>query len=144
MDLQSNIGDYLDYDDDINQHEVIVVHGKLSKFDKGGYTQFFLNPEHPGDYNINVLCAMSWVGNVGLNSPHIINVFLIEFPTFPLDFVQEIGRAERVISPNPTNYSYNLYICIDKFLYISYRCMNLDKTYNDEQFFRKRWTTCFI
>ena len=38
MDLQSNIGDYLDYDDDINQHEVMVVHGQLSKVENGSYT----------------------------------------------------------------------------------------------------------
>ena len=41
--FQSKIGKYIDADDDINQHEVIVAHGKLSKFVKVRYTQFFLN-----------------------------------------------------------------------------------------------------
>ena len=44
MNLQSKIGNYLDDDDDINQHGVIVVHGKFSKVEKGRYTQLFLDP----------------------------------------------------------------------------------------------------
>ena len=44
LDLQSKIVNYLDSDDDINQHEVIVVHEKFSKAETGRYTQFLLNP----------------------------------------------------------------------------------------------------
>ena len=42
--LQSKIVNYLDSDDDINQHEVIVVHENFSKAETGRYTQFLLNP----------------------------------------------------------------------------------------------------
>ena len=73
--FQYNIGNYIDADDVINQHEVIFMNGKLSKFEKGGYTQFFLNPEHHDGNNINVICATSSVGNVGLDSPHTRNIF---------------------------------------------------------------------
>ena len=142
--MQSKIGNYLNADDNINQHEVIVVHGKFSKVEKGRYTQFFLNPEHTDDYNINVICTTSGVGNVGLDSPHIINVFQMEFPPPPLDFVQEIGRAGRVLPQDSINYSYIIYFCIENFLYIFERCMNPNETYNNDFFSRKRWTTCLI
>ena len=75
MNFQSKIVNYIYSDDDINQREVIVFHGKISKVEKGRYTQFFLNPEHPNDVNINVLCTTSGVVNVGLDSPHIRNIF---------------------------------------------------------------------
>ena len=42
--LQSKIGNYCDADDDINQNEVILVHGIFSKVEKGRYTQLFLDP----------------------------------------------------------------------------------------------------
>ena len=32
LDLKSMIGNYLDADDDINQHDVIVLHGNVPKF----------------------------------------------------------------------------------------------------------------
>ena len=64
LNFQFKKGNYLDANDDINQHEVIVVHEKLSKFEKGRYTKFFLNTEHPDDNNINVLCSMISGGNV--------------------------------------------------------------------------------
>ena len=75
MDFKSKIGNYLNADDDINQHEVIMVHGKLSKIEKGRYNQFLINPVHTNDDNINVLCAKIIVGNVVLNSSYIINIF---------------------------------------------------------------------
>ena len=88
VDFQSKLLSYLDADDDINQHEVIVMYGKFPKAEKSRYTQFFLNPEHPDDDNINMLCATSGVGNVGLDLPHIINVFRMVFLPSPLYFVQ--------------------------------------------------------
>jgi ATP-dependent DNA helicase RecQ len=109
IDLQLQIGNYLDADDHINPHEVIVIHGQISKAEKGTYTRFFLDPEHPDDENINVLCATSGVGNVGLDSPHIRNVFRMDLPPSPLDFVQEIGRAGRVNPSDPDNFSYILF-----------------------------------
>ena len=77
LDFHSKTGNYLDADDDINKHEVIFVHVKFSKFEKGRYTQFFFNTEHTYDNKINVLCSTSGVGNVGLDSPHIKNLFRI-------------------------------------------------------------------
>ena len=44
LDFQSKKGNDLDADNNTNQHEVIVVYGKFSKFEKGSYTQLFLNP----------------------------------------------------------------------------------------------------
>ena len=73
--FQSNIENYLSDDYYINRHEVIVLHGKFSKYEKGEYNQFFLNPGYPDEDNINVLYATSGVGNMGINFPHIINVF---------------------------------------------------------------------
>ena len=67
LDLNFKIGYYLDADDDTNQHELIMVHGKLSKLEKGRYNQFLINPVHTDDDNINVLCAKIIVGNVVLN-----------------------------------------------------------------------------
>ena len=101
--MKSKIGNYIDADYYINQHEVILLHVKLSKVEKGKYTQFFLNLEHHGDHKINVLCSLSGVGNVGLNSTHIRNAFWVEFLPPPLDFVPEIGRARRVLPPYPIN-----------------------------------------
>ena len=142
--MQSNIGGYLDANDDINQHVVIVVHGKLSKIENGRYSQLFLNTEHPYDNIIPVLCATRGVGNVGLDSPHIRNVYQMELPPPPLDFLQEIGRAGRVLPLYLINYSHMLYFCIKIFLYISTRSMNPDDTYNGERFSRKGLTTCLI
>ena len=122
---------------------MIVVHGKISKVEKGRYTQFFLNPEHPNDVNINVLCTTSGVVNVGLDSPHIRNIFWMEFPPPPLDFVQEIGRSGRFHPPYPINHSYILYLCIKKFIYIFDHFMNPGKTYNDEQFFQEEVDNLF-
>jgi superfamily II DNA/RNA helicase len=109
IDLQLQIGNYLDADDHINHHEVIVIHGQLSKVEQGTYTRFFLDPEHPEDANINVLCTTSGDGNVGLDSPHIRNVLRMDLPPSPLDFVQEIGRAGRVNPSDPDNFSYILF-----------------------------------
>ena len=95
---------------------MIVVHGQFSKVEKVRYTQFFLNPEHPDGINIHVLCATSGVGVGGLDSPHIMNMLWIKLPPYPLDFVQDIGLTGRVLPPDPTDYSYILYLCIDKFL----------------------------
>ena len=67
MNLKSRIGNYPVAYDDINQHEVIVLHGKLYQVENVRYTQFFLNTEHPDDVNINVLCATSGVGNMVLD-----------------------------------------------------------------------------
>ena len=128
MDLQSKIGNYLDADDEINKHEVIVVHGNLSKVEKSRYIQFFINPDHPDDVNINVICATSGVVNANLDSPQFINVSRMEFPPPPLDFVQDICRAGRVLPTYTINYSYILYLCIDKFLYIFECCVNPDET----------------
>ena len=89
MYLQSKIVNYLDTDYDIKQHKVIVVHVKLSKDKKCRYTQFFFDPEHPDDVNINILCATSSVGNVGLDSPHTRDVFQREFPPSPMDFFSQ-------------------------------------------------------
>jgi ATP-dependent DNA helicase RecQ len=116
IDLQQQIGNYLDADDHINHHEVIVIHGQLSKVEQGTYTRFFLDPEHPEDANINVLCTTSGDGNVGLDSPHIRNVLRMDLPPSPLDFVQEIGRAGRVIPSDPANFSYILYFSFENFI----------------------------
>ena len=103
MDLQPKIGDYLDADDEINKHEVIVVHGNFSKVEKSRYTQFFINPDHPDDVNINVICATSGVVHANLDSPQFRNVSRMEFPPPPLDFVQEIDSSVRIIPPDPIN-----------------------------------------
>ena len=41
------------------------------------------------DESIQVLCATSGVGNVGIDSPNIRSVFRLEFPPSIMDFVQE-------------------------------------------------------
>ena len=38
-----NIWNYIDADDEINQHEVVLVHEKFSKIEKDRYTQLLLN-----------------------------------------------------------------------------------------------------
>ena len=67
----------------------------------------------------------------------------MEFPPSPLDFVLEIGRADSVLPPDPINYSYIIYFCIENFLYIFECCMNPDETYNDEQFRQEEVDNCF-
>ena len=134
IDLSLQIGNYLDADDHIHHNEVIVIHGQLSKVEKGTYTRFFLDPDHNDDLDINVLCATSGVGNVGLDSPQIRNVLRMDLPSSPLDFVQEIGRAGRVIPPDPDNFSYILYFSLENFIYIFERCMNPEQSYHDESF----------
>ena len=74
------------------------------------------------------------MGNVGLYSPHIQNVFRMELSPSPLYFVQEIGCTGRFLPPDTINYSYILYSCMENFIYIFNCCMNLDNTYNNEQF----------
>jgi superfamily II DNA helicase RecQ len=132
--LSQQIGNYFDADDHIYHNEVIVIHDQLSKVEKGTYTTFFLDPDHNDDFNINVLCATSGVGNVGLDSTQIRSVLRMDLPPSPLDFVQEIGRAGRVISPDPDNFSYILYFSLENFIYIFERCMNPEQSYHDESF----------
>jgi len=118
IDLLQQIGNYFDADDHLNRHEVIVIHGQLSKVEKGTYTRFFLDPDHDDDLDINILCATSGVENVGLDSPQIRNVLRMDLPPSPLDFVQEIGRAGRVIPSDSANFSYILYFSFENFIYI--------------------------
>ena len=58
----------------------------------------------------------------------------MDLPSSPLDFVQEIGRAGRVIPPDPDNFSYILYFSLENFIYIFERCMNPEQSYHDESF----------
>jgi len=134
IEIQEKLGEYFDADDDLYMHEVISIHGNLSKVEKTKYIQFFLDPQHPDDANLKVLCATSGVGNVGIDSPNIRKVFRLEFPPSALDFVQEIGRAGRVLPPNPAIYAYHLFFSIESFIYIYERSMNPDEEIIDNDF----------
>ena len=127
IELSQQIGNYFDADDHIYRNEVIVIHDQLSKVEKGTYTTFFLDPDHNDDFNINVLCATSGVGNVGLDSPQIRNVLRMDLP--PRDW-----SSGRVISPDPDNFSYILYFSLENFISIFERCMNPEQSYHDESF----------
>ena len=112
IDIKERLGNVFDADDNLHQFEVLSIHGHLPKLEKSRYMQMFLNPTHPDDKNVKVLCATSGVGNVGIDSPDIREVFRLEFPPSLLDIVQESGRAGRLAIPDPANFKYTLYFSL--------------------------------
>ena len=111
-----------------------MVHGQLSKLEKSRHPQIFLNPTHPDDNNIGVLVATSSVGNVGIDSPGMRNVFRRKLPPYPLDFVQDSSRAVRVYPLVPGTYLNILYIFIKNILYIFERSCDPDEDSIDNLF----------
>ena len=133
-DVQTGMCEFFDKDDDLFLHDIMCIHGQLSKEEKASYIQLFLNPEHEEDQNIKVLCATSGVGNVGIDSPDIRAVFRLEFPPSLMDLSQEKGRAGRRLVPDPENFSYNLFFSIESLVYIFQRTMDPKQDYIDTKF----------
>ena len=125
-----------DPDNIIHSTEVLTVHGQLSKVEKPLYTQIFLKPSHPDGGNVSVPVTTGGVGNVGIDSPDIRNVFRIQFPPLVLDFLQDIGQAGRVHPPVPETYSCVIYysnegnFIIEHFVYVDVgSCTNYHHVY---------------
>ena len=134
IDVQEKLGDLFDRDDNLHKFEVLAIHGQLTKEEKSSYIQMFLDPQHPDDANIKVMCATSGVGNVGIDSPNIRSVFRLEMPPSLIDFVQESGRAGRVQTPDPLNFSYHVHFSIENFLYLYERAMDPEAIRIDNEF----------
>ena len=143
LEIQERIGDSFDVEDALHQFDVLSIHGQLTKDQKACYIQTFLDPDHPDDKNIRVLCATSGVGNVGIDSKEIRSVFRLEFPPSILDFVQEMGRAGRVQVADPGNYSYTVYYSIDSFLYLYERALDPDNPMNDDAYRKEEVESLF-
>ena len=136
--FHDRLANSFDVDDELHVHDILSIHGRLTKDQKASYIQTFLDPDHDEDRNIKVLCATSGVGNVGIDSSEIRSVYRLEFPPSLLDLVQEMGRAGRAAIRNPLMYSYTVYYSMETFVYLFERIMDpandmIDDSYRAEE-----------
>mmetsp|Transcript_38786 Transcript_38786/g.56621 ORF Transcript_38786/g.56621 Transcript_38786/m.56621 type:complete len:82 (-) Transcript_38786:519-764(-) len=81
------------------------------------------------------MCATSsGVGNAGIDSSQVRCVIRTDFPPTQLDIIQELGRAGRNRDTSFENYSYNIYISIEQFIYVYERIHDPREKILDEKY----------
>ena len=116
--------------------DVLLVHGNLSKEEKGAFISAFTSTNNTNNTTMNfkVMCSTSSIANAGIDWSDIRAVFCLDLLSSIFDLVQEMGRAGRRGSASAEDYHDHLYFSIDHLIYLYKRIMNPDDEYDDETY----------
>ena len=109
---------YFDGDDNLQACDVMTLVGTQTRAQKASIINAFINNSDKLEYNLDVLCATSGVGNAGIDCIKIRAVYRVDFPPSISDIILERGRAGRRDDATPDNYMYQVTISLESFLYL--------------------------
>ena len=93
--------------------------GTQTRAQKATTINIFINgSDEELEYNLDVLCATSGVGNAGIDCREIRAVYRVNFPPSISDISQEHGRAGHRDDATPDDYMYQVAISLESFLYL--------------------------
>ena len=116
--LIEKLENYFDGDDDLQACDVLTLVGTQTRAQKATTTNVFINGSDELEYNLDVLCATSGVGNAGIDCREVRAVYRVDFPPSISDISQERGRAGRRDDATPYDYMYQVAISLELFLHL--------------------------
>ena len=135
--LVKNLENYFDGDDDLQAcDDVMTLVGTQTSAQKASTINVFINGSDKLEYNLDVLCATSGVGNAGIDCSEIRAVYRVDFPPSISDITQERVRAGRGDDATPDDYMYQVAISLESFLYL-YKQINHPESRSADLLHRK-------
>ena len=78
--LSETLEEFLDSTNDTKYIDVLLVHGNLSKEEKGAFIAAFTN-SNITDMNFKIMCSTSSVANAGIDCRDVCTVFCLDLPS---------------------------------------------------------------
>ena len=128
--LSETLEEFLDSNQETKDIDVLLVHGNLSKEEKGAFISAFTNNNISG-MNFKIMCSTSGVANAGIDCKDVRAVFRLDLPSSVFDLVQEMGRAGRRDNATGEHYHYHLFFSIENLIYLYKRIMSPDEECDD-------------
>ena len=117
--LVEKLENYFDGNGDLQACDMMTLVGTQTRAQKASTINVFVNGSDISEYNLDILCATSGVGNAGIDCREIRAVYrVLDFPPSISDISQERGRAGRRDDATPDNYMYQVVISLELFLYL--------------------------
>ena len=98
--------------------DALTLVSTQSRAQKASTIGAFINGLVGVDCNLDILCATSGVGNVGIDCSEILTVHRIDFPPYISDMSQEIGRCGRNYEATPDKIIHQVKTYADSFLHV--------------------------